>query len=111
MQFWQRAASEKLTIRQVYSKIGRGREVYVGTPEQVADRLQEWFTSAAADGFNVMPPLLPSGLQVFVEHVVPLLQKRGLFRAEYAGRTLRENYGLSLRRTSERISRVKRDGR
>jgi hypothetical protein len=68
--------------------------VVAGTPEQIADEIQEWFTGGAADGFNVMPPLLPSGLADFVDHVVPELQIRGLFRTEYEGRTLRENYGL-----------------
>lgn len=98
MRFWHRAAREELTIGQVYSKIGVGREVRVATPEQIANRLQEWFTESAADGFNVMPPLLPGGLEKFVEHVIPLLQRRGVFRIDYSGRTLRENYGLPFRR-------------
>jgi alkanesulfonate monooxygenase SsuD/methylene tetrahydromethanopterin reductase-like flavin-dependent oxidoreductase (luciferase family) len=66
----------------------------VGTPAIVADLMEEWFTTGAADGFNVMAPLLPSGLEDFVDHVVPLLRARGLFRTEYTGRTLREHYGL-----------------
>ena len=65
-----------------------------GTPEQVAILIEDWFTDGAADGFNLMPPLLPGMLDVFVAEVVPLLQKRGLFRRDYAGRTLRERYGL-----------------
>jgi len=73
---------------------GRGHRTFSGTPEQVADTIGEWFTSGAADGFNIMPPLLPSGLGEFVEHVVPVLRRRGLFRSEYSGRTLREHYGL-----------------
>ena len=73
---------------------GRGHRVVAGTPEQIADQIELWFTEGAADGFNVMPPLLPSGLADFVDHVVPLLRARGLFRHEYTGRTLREHYGL-----------------
>jgi N-acetyl-S-(2-succino)cysteine monooxygenase len=73
---------------------GRGHRTFTGTPEQIANTLEEWFNAGAADGFNVMPPLLPSGLEEFVDHVVPILRKRGLFRSEYTGKTLREHYGL-----------------
>jgi hypothetical protein len=69
--------------------------VVAGTPEQIADHIERWFTGGAADGFNVMPPLLPSGLTDFVEQVVPELRRRGLFRTEYTGTTLREHYGLA----------------
>jgi len=87
---------EDLTVRQIISRLGggRGHRTIVGTPEQVADDIQEWFEAGAADGFNVMPQVLPSGLTVFVDEVVPILQQRGLFRREYAGRTLRDHYGL-----------------
>jgi hypothetical protein len=61
----------------------------------VADTLEHWFTHGAADGFNVMPAALPSGLEDFVGQVVPILQSRGLFRTEYTGRTLRDHYGLA----------------
>ena len=64
------------------------------TPEQIADQLEEWFINDAADGFNIMPPYLPGGLDDFVELVIPELRRRGLFRTEYEGRTLRENLGL-----------------
>jgi hypothetical protein len=57
--------------------------------------MQHWWENGAADGFNVMPPVLPSGLRLFVDQVVPILQKRGLFRRDYTGSTLRENYGLA----------------
>lgn len=67
----------------------------VGTPEQIADAMQEWFDNGAADAFNIMPPILPTGLTDFVDQVVPILRKRGLFRHEYEGTTLRENLGLS----------------
>ncbi len=60
----------------------------------MADELETWFTQGAADGFNVMPPYLPGGLEDFVDTVVPILQERGLFRTDYTGRTLREHYGL-----------------
>lgn len=56
--------------------------------------MEEWSAAAAADGFNVMPPALPSGLETFVEEVIPILRKRGLFRTEYAGHTLRDHYGI-----------------
>ncbi|MEV0419486.1 LLM class flavin-dependent oxidoreductase [Streptosporangium canum] len=91
------ARRERLTLRELINRLagGRGHRVVTGTPEQVADQIQEWFTSGAADGFNIMPPVLPSGLEDFVDHVVPELQARGLFRTEYEGRTLRQNYGLA----------------
>ncbi|MGK5445130.1 LLM class flavin-dependent oxidoreductase [Micromonospora sp. URMC 105] len=90
------ARRERLTLRQLIGRLGggRGHRVVAGTPEQIADQVELWFTQGAADGFNVMPPLLPSGLADFVDHVVPLLRARGLFRHEYTGRTLREHYGL-----------------
>ena len=66
----------------------------VGTPEQIADLIEDWFVNDAADGFNIMPPLLLAMLDVFSAEVIPLLQRRGLFRTSYEGRTLREHYGL-----------------
>ncbi|MGW2017088.1 LLM class flavin-dependent oxidoreductase [Streptomyces sp. NPDC001927] len=91
------ARRDGLTVRELIARLGagRGHRVFAGTPEQIADELQEWFTEGAADGFNIMPPLLPGGLEDFVDHVVPILQQRGLFRTEYSGRTLREHYGLA----------------
>lgn len=88
---------EKPTVRQLVHRVsgGRGHTVVVGAPEQIADRLQEWFLAEAADGFNVGPPILPLGLDLFVEHVVPILQDRGLFRREYVGTTLRDHLGLT----------------
>jgi FMN-dependent oxidoreductase (nitrilotriacetate monooxygenase family) len=90
------ARREKLTVRQLIARLGggRGHRTFTGTPEQVADAIEEWFTHGAADGFNIMPAVLPSGLELFVDHVVPILRRRGLFRTEYTGRTLREHYGL-----------------
>jgi FMN-dependent oxidoreductase (nitrilotriacetate monooxygenase family) len=91
------ARRERLTVRQLIARLGggRGHLTFAGTPEQVAGQIETWFTQGAADGFNIMPAVLPSGLDAFVEHVVPLLRARGLFRAEYGPRqTLRERYGL-----------------
>lgn len=91
------AEREQLTVRQILGRLGGGRGHFVlaGTPEQVADHMQDWFDNGAADGFNVMPPLMPSTLEDFVDHVVPELQRRGLFRTEYTGSTLREHYGVA----------------
>ena len=87
---------EKPTLRQLLAKLAgaRGHFIFTGTPEQVADELELWFKSGAADGFNLMPPIIPWMLEVFVEEVVPLLQKRGMFREEYKGTSLRDHYGL-----------------
>jgi len=91
------ARRERLTVRQLIGRLGggRGHRTFAGTPEQVADAMQHWWENGAADGFNVMPAVLPSGLALFVDQVVPILQKRGLFRLDYEGSTLRENYGLA----------------
>ena len=91
------AKDRGLSIRELYLTIAgaRGHWQVVGTPEQIADQLQSWFENEAADGFNVMPPVQPGSLDDFVELVVPELQRRGLFRTAYEGRTLRENLGLA----------------
>ncbi len=90
------ARRENLTVRQLIGRLGggRGHRTFTGTPEQVADTIQDWFDRGAADGFNVMPAALPSGLQAFADHVIPIFRRRGLFRTEYTGQTLREHYGL-----------------
>lgn len=67
----------------------------VGTPEGIADEMQRWVEQGGADGFNLMPPSLPHGIEDFVEQVVPELQRRGVFRREYEGKTLRDHLGLS----------------
>jgi FMN-dependent oxidoreductase (nitrilotriacetate monooxygenase family) len=89
-------AAQGLTLRQLYLSLStaRGHRTVVGTPEQIAEAIEQWFTGGAADGFNIMPPILPTGLSDFVDQVVPILQRRGLFRTEYEGHTLRENLGL-----------------
>jgi alkanesulfonate monooxygenase len=91
------ARRERLTVRQLYEYLAgaRGHWVVVGTPRKIADEMQLWFEAGAADGFNVMPPVLPASLQEFVDLVIPELQGRGLFRREYEGKTLRENLGLA----------------
>ncbi|MCU1520165.1 MAG: monooxygenase [Arthrobacter sp.] len=78
----------------LHGDVGQRPYARAGTPEQVADAIQEWFQAGAAGGFNIMPPVLLSGLDTFVDHVIPILRDRGLFRREYTGRTLREHYGL-----------------
>jgi FMN-dependent oxidoreductase (nitrilotriacetate monooxygenase family) len=88
---------DRPSLRQLlgYLAGARGHFVAAGTPEQIADLIEDWFAEGAADGFNVMPPLLPAQLDAFTAEVVPILQRRGLFRTEYTGTTLREHYGLS----------------
>jgi alkanesulfonate monooxygenase SsuD/methylene tetrahydromethanopterin reductase-like flavin-dependent oxidoreductase (luciferase family) len=88
--------SERPTVRRLLHRLAgaRGHRVFAGTPEQVADTIEELFTSGAADGFDVMPPYYPGGLEVFVDNVVPILRERGIFRSEYAGRTLRGHFAL-----------------
>lgn len=88
--------SEGLTLRQLLQRLAgaRGHFTTAGTPEQVADTIEDWFASGAADGFNVMPPTLNGQFEVFTSEVVPLLQRRGLFREHYTGTTLREHLGL-----------------
>jgi FMN-dependent oxidoreductase (nitrilotriacetate monooxygenase family) len=91
------AEAERLTVRQLLGKLGggRGHRSFTGTPEQLADDLELWFRNGAADGFNIMPPAYPADLETFVEQVVPILRRRGLFREEYEQATLRGHYGLT----------------
>jgi FMN-dependent oxidoreductase (nitrilotriacetate monooxygenase family) len=85
---------EKPTIRELYLRSGITGSARIGTPSDIADIMQEWFEASACDGFNITPATLPGGGEDFVSMVVPELQRRGLFRTEYEGRTLRENLGL-----------------
>src|SRR6202012_163019 len=89
------AERDKLTIRQLAQRIGgySGLEM-VGTPAMIADQMEAWLVGEGSDGFNVMFPYLPGGLDDFVDKVIPELQRRGIFRKEYEGPTLRENLGL-----------------
>ncbi|MCO6415110.1 LLM class flavin-dependent oxidoreductase [Siccirubricoccus sp. KC 17139] len=89
------AQREGLNVRQLAQRLGGyGGLAMVGTPAMIADEMQAWLEDRGSDGFNVMFPYLPGGLEDFVEKVVPELQRRGIFRREYEGRTLRENLGL-----------------
>ncbi len=91
----ERARRDNLTVRQLAQIAGSyGGLAMVGTPEMIADQMEEWLHSAACDGFNIMFPWVPGGLDDFVDRVVPELQRRNLFRREYEGKTLRENLGL-----------------
>ncbi|NVZ66366.1 LLM class flavin-dependent oxidoreductase [Pseudomonas gingeri] len=96
------ARRENLSIRQLYLHLAGGNPV-IGTPADIADSFEAWFQARACDGFNVFFPYYPGAIEVFVDQVIPLLQERGLFRREYAGRTLRENLGLP--RPANRFSR------
>lgn len=90
------ARREHLTIRQVATRVARAKAVIRGSPTTIVDHMEEWFCKGACDGFNIMPPFLPGSLDDFVELVIPELQRRNLFRRDYQGKTLRENFGLEL---------------
>jgi FMN-dependent oxidoreductase (nitrilotriacetate monooxygenase family) len=90
------ARRENLTIRQLAQRFGSyGGLAFVGTPQTIADEMEQWLTEEGSDGFNIMFPFIPEGLNDFVDQVVPELQHRGIFRKEYEGKTLRENLGLA----------------
>jgi alkanesulfonate monooxygenase len=90
------ARREQLSIRQTAMRVAgaRAKAVIRGSPATIADMMEEWFTKDGCDGFNIMPPFLPGSLDDFVTMVIPELQRRGLFRTEYEGKTLRDNLGL-----------------
>ena len=90
------AAREGLTVGQLAQRFGAhyGGLSLMGTPSDIADQMQQWLEQRGCDGFNIMFPFLPEGLDDFVDRVVPELQRRGIFRTEYEGATLRENLGL-----------------
>ena len=94
--FFDVARAEGLSIIDLARRVAvaRGHKVVIGTPVQIADEMEAWFRAGAADGFNIMPPTLPRGLDDFSRLVIPELQRRGLFRTEYEGTTLREHLGL-----------------
>jgi FMN-dependent oxidoreductase (nitrilotriacetate monooxygenase family) len=102
------AKRENLTIRQLYLRfaVNRGHVQAVGSVKTVADIIERWFIEHGADGFNVVPPLLPGGFEDFVRLVVPELQKRGIFRRDYQGATLRENLGLIRPENQHRVQRT-----
>ena len=90
------ARREHLTLRQTAMRMAAARSHWLlkGTAQHIADQLEEWFVNDGADGFNLLPQILPGSLNDFVDLVIPELQRRGLFRTEYEGRTLRENLGV-----------------
>ena len=92
-----KARRENLTLRDLYNLVAaaRGHWVLCGSPKTIADAFEKWFNEGAADGFNIMPPYFPGALSDFVDMVVPELQRRGLFRKEYSGSTLRDHFGLA----------------
>ncbi len=89
------ARRENLTLRQVAKRAVASKQHFLvrGTARQVADELEHWFVNRAADGFNLLPAYLPGSLNDFVNDVIPELQRRGLYRTEYEGKTLRANLG------------------
>ncbi|MBN8874324.1 MAG: LLM class flavin-dependent oxidoreductase [Rhodospirillales bacterium] len=93
-QFVEQVRRERPTIREAYLRAGVTGSARIGTPADIADEMQHWFETGACDGFNVTPATLPGGGEDFVNMVVPELQRRGLFRLEYEGTTLRQNLGL-----------------
>jgi FMN-dependent oxidoreductase (nitrilotriacetate monooxygenase family) len=90
------ARRENMTLRDLYdlTAAARGHWVLCGTPAKIADTLEEWFVEGAADGFNILPPYFPGAFADFIDLVVPELQRRGLFRHDYEGTTLRDHFGL-----------------
>jgi FMN-dependent oxidoreductase (nitrilotriacetate monooxygenase family) len=94
------ATRDNLTLRQTYQRVlpSMGHIIFKGNPVQIVDQMEEWYKTKACDGFNVGTPVMPRGLTDFVDLIIPELQKRGLFRREYTGKTLRENMGLPMPR-------------
>jgi FMN-dependent oxidoreductase (nitrilotriacetate monooxygenase family) len=98
------ARREDLTVRQLMDRVITWHRLVIGSPEQLADAIEEWYFAGAVDGFNLMPDVFPSGLELFVDHVIPILRNRGLFRREYTHTTLRGHLGLE--RVPDRRSRL-----
>jgi FMN-dependent oxidoreductase (nitrilotriacetate monooxygenase family) len=94
---YETARRENMTLRDLYNltAAARGHWVLCGTPVTIADTLEEWFTGGAADGFNVLPAYFPGAFDDFVDLVIPELQRRGLFRRDSEGKTLRDHFGLA----------------
>jgi alkanesulfonate monooxygenase len=95
--FIQIARQQGMTIRQLYLSIagGNGHRTVIGTPADIVDAMEDWFHNGGADGFNILPTWLPGGLGEVVDMVIPEMQRRGLYRTAYEGKTLRENLGLA----------------
>jgi FMN-dependent oxidoreductase (nitrilotriacetate monooxygenase family) len=94
---YEMAKRENMTLRDLYNltAAARGHWVVCGTPKTIADTFEQWFAEGAADGFNILPAHFPGAFDEFVDLVVPELQRRGLFRRDYVGTTLRDNFGLA----------------
>ena len=103
------ARRENLTLRQLARRAVASKQHFLlkGTPAQIADELEHWFVGKAADGFNLLPAYLPGSLNDFVDQVVPELQRRGLFRTEYEGKTLRANLGLPIPQNAYALRRAR----
>jgi alkanesulfonate monooxygenase SsuD/methylene tetrahydromethanopterin reductase-like flavin-dependent oxidoreductase (luciferase family) len=89
------ARRERLTVRQILDRVLTWHRLVIGSPEQLADAIEEWFVAGAVDGFNLMPDVNPRGIEDFVHQVIPILRRRGLFRTQCEGTTLRDHLGLS----------------
>ena len=109
---YETARRENMTLRDLYNltAAARGHWVLCGTPKRIADTLEEWFVEGAADGFNILPPYFPGAFADFVDLVVPELQRRGLFRREYQGASLRDHFGLAASARSGGTARGDRRG-
>jgi FMN-dependent oxidoreductase (nitrilotriacetate monooxygenase family) len=105
---YEMAKHENMTLRDLYNltAAARGHWVLCGTPQKIADTLEEWFTGGAADGFNILPAYFPGGFADFVDLVIPELQRRGLFRRDYEGKTLRDHFGLARVQPSTPVRRA-----
>jgi FMN-dependent oxidoreductase (nitrilotriacetate monooxygenase family) len=104
----ERARRENMTLRDLYNvtAAARGHWVLYGSPKRIADTLEEWFTAGRADGFMIQPAYFPKAFEDFVDHVVPELQRRGLFRTQYTGTTLRDHLGLARPEVQRLVSRA-----
>jgi len=103
------ARRDDLTVRQLLERRANAQNAIVGTPEQVADEIEAWFTQRAADGFNINFDIFPSGLEQVADHLVPELQRRGIFRKEYESTTLRGQYGLPTPLSAASVPDASRD--
>ena len=90
------AKEESLTLRDVALRSTTPKHAFIGTPTYIADTMQEWFEAGAADGFMLSGAVLPDGVTDFIDHVLPILKERGLFRTEYESHILRGNMGLTI---------------
>jgi alkanesulfonate monooxygenase SsuD/methylene tetrahydromethanopterin reductase-like flavin-dependent oxidoreductase (luciferase family) len=100
-------ADEGLSLRDIAQRSATPKGNFVGTPEQIADRFQLWLEQRGSDGFNLFESL-PGQLELFVDHVVPILQQRGIYKAEYPGTTFRETLGLDVPTNRNTLARLHR---